>query len=334
MDAFIRTHLRPVDECIICTQPFSATHQPVALDCKHIFGHKCIEKWVRIGKGKNDSCPICRHVLLEKKNSRPGFDAPSVWKRLCKLPIERLNEFMKELWKGIRETWQQQPDGKFTVTELLDKVVFPALIKTGAQAWSGAHDALTDAYNLIAASWDSLGRPDRADGLAIPLVRLTRLMSSASTTTTKWLTSLPQANELFWKANECLGLTEEHVSWDFIMEAAKPESNRYLPLLHLYMMLISHSIEINPEPKQMPTRRHEIMNLVVERCCTRIGSCYISKPSNQFKEKLVVVFEELRRYQFEKNRWGLRGHKGESALVKGIWAIAGWVADGECSNSP
>lgn len=326
MDNFIKTQLLPVDECIVCTEPFSATHKPVALNCKHIFGHECIERWIRSGRGNKASCPVCRHVLVERKNARPAFDTHSLWRRLCELPPDCLHGFMSWLWKGIRELWQRKPDGKFKTTDILEKVIFPALITTGAQAWSGSHDALTDAYNLIAASWDSLERPNRADGLAIPLVRLTRLMVSASQVTKRWLTSLRQVNELFWKANECLGLTEECISWDVINDAANLESDRYFPLLHLYTMLISHGLEMNPEPENMPTRRHEIMNLVIERCCKKIGSeCYAGRPSNSFKDSLLVVFQELRRYQLGKNRWSLKGHNGEVAIVKGLWALGGWV---------
>ena len=328
MDTFIKTQLRPVDECIVCTEPFSATHQPVALDCKHIFGHKCISKWVLDGRGNNASCPVCRHVIVARKNPRPAFDAPSIWKRLCELPLEHLHAFMTELWIGIRCLWKCKLDGKFTVSELLEKAIFPALIQTAAQAWGGPHDALTDAYNLIAASWDSLGRPDRAEGLAIPLVRLARLVSSVSTTLPSYLPDLLRTTRLIWKANACLGLTEENISWDFIAHASKLESDRHFPLLHLYTVLISQSIAHKSGPQQLqalPTRRHEIMNLVLEKCCTKVGKLnFSSKPSNEFKDALVLVFQELWRYQHEQMRLSLRGHPGEHTIVKGIWAIAGW----------
>ncbi|KAF2622443.1 hypothetical protein BU25DRAFT_352249 [Macroventuria anomochaeta] len=326
MEAFIKTQLRPVDQCVVCTEPFSATHQPVALDCKHIFGHKCISRWVQDGRGNNASCPVCRHVLVARKNPQPAFDAPSIWKRLCELPLERLHAFMEKLWIGIRDLWKRKPDSKFTISELLEKAIFPALIETGAQAWSGSHDAFTDAYNLIAASWDSLGRPDRAEGLAVPLVRLARLVSSTATTLPLYLTDLSRTTRLIWKANACLGLTEENISWESIMDVSKLESDRHFPLLHLYTVLISQSIAHKSGPQQpLPTRRYEIMNLVVERCCTKIGrSSYTGKPSNDFKDTLVFVFQELWRYQHEQARLSLRGHAGEETIVRGIWAIAGW----------
>ena len=326
MDVYIKTQLRPVDECAVCTEPFSAAHQPVALDCKHIFGHKCILRWVQDGRGNNASCPVCRHVLITRKNLRPAFEASSIWNGLCELPLDRLHNFMERLWIGIRNLWQRKPDGRFTVIELLEKAIFPALIQAGGEGWSGPHDAFTDAYNLIAASWDSLGRPDRAEGLAIPLVRLARLVISTSATLPSYLTDLSRTTRLIWEANACLGLTEKALSWDFIMEASNLETDRHLPLLHLYTVLISQSIAHMSGPQQaLPTRRHEVMNLVLQKCCTKIGKpSYTSKPSNAFKDTLVFVFQELWRYQHEQGRLSLRGHPGEETIVRGIWAIAGW----------
>ncbi|KAF2999475.1 hypothetical protein E8E13_008436 [Curvularia kusanoi] len=326
MEAFIKTQLRPVEECIVCTEPFSATHQPVTLDCKHIFGHKCITKWLQDGRGSTATCPICRHVLVARRNPQPTFDAPAIWKRVCELPLERLHLFMKKLWTCIRDLWKRKPDGKFTTSDLLERATFPALIEASGETWSGAHDAFTDAYNLIAASWDSLGRPDRAEGLAIPFVRLARLVSGSAATLPLYLTDLPRTTRLIWKANACLGLTEENISWETIISASKLGSDRHFPLLHLYTALISQSVAHNCGPHQvLPTKRHEFMNLVVEKCCTKIGkACFVGKPSSEFKDALVFVFHELWRYQHEQARLSLRGHAGEDTIVKGVWAIAAW----------
>lgn len=233
---------------------------------------------------------------------------------------------MGELWIGIRNLWKRKPDGKFTIAELLEKAIFPALIETGAQAWSGSHNALTDAYNLIAASWDSLGRPNTAEGLAIPFVRLARLVSSAATTLPLYLTDLSRTSRLIWRANACLDLNEANISWDCIITASKLDSEHHFPLLHLYTVLVSQSIAHNSGPQQpLPTERHEIMNLVVQRCCTKVGqACYTGKPSNEFKDTLVCVFQELWRYQHEQTRLSLRGHADEEAIVRGMWAIANW----------
>jgi hypothetical protein len=330
MENFINTQLHPCETCQICTEYFSATHQPVKLPCKHIFGHECIKKWLRTGHGNNTSCPNCRYVVVEKHGAKSSFDVPSIWKALCEQPPERLHNFMIQVWSGLQNLWQHKPDGQFTVTELLDQAIIPALVQAASP--NGARnirddDPVLDCYNLVAASWDSLGRPDIASGLAIPLVRLARLMSSASTTLPKWLTTVPRTNRLFWKANASLDLTESDISWDQIIEASDLASDRYFSLLHLYTTLISQSIAHNSQPTQWPIKRHEVMNLVVERCCKKIGGdAWASKPSNEFKDVLVVVYEELRRYQLEKRKPSLRGHDGEEGVVKGIWALAGWSA--------
>ncbi|OAL04794.1 hypothetical protein IQ06DRAFT_365373 [Phaeosphaeriaceae sp. SRC1lsM3a] len=329
MEQFINSQLRPVEACIICTEPFGADHQPVSLPCKHIFGHECIKRWLRVGRGNNTSCPQCRDVVVLKCGARTAFDVPSIWNAMCEQPPERLHIFMTEIWSGLQLLWQRKSTGKFSVTEILEAAIIPALVQTTnptAPRQRREHDPLLDCYNLIAASWDSLGRPDTTTGLAIPLVRLARLMSSASSTIPKWLTTVERINHLFWKANACLNLTMTDISWDIIMAASQHLADtQHFPLLHLYTMLISQSISHSAQPKTWPCRRHEIMNLVVERCCKKIGGGYwTSQPSNEFKEVLVVVYEELRRCQLKKKKPSLKGHEGENSVVKGLWAVASW----------
>jgi hypothetical protein len=329
MENFIQNNLHPVECCTICTEPFGAEHQPVTLRCKHIFGHKCIKKWLRIGRGNNTSCPNCREVIYEQQETKSVFDVPSIWTALCEQPPERLHNFMAKVWTGLRTLWQRKPDGKFSVTELLDIAIIPALVQTASPNASRQHhenDPILDCYNLIAASWDSLDRPNTATGLAIPLVRLARLMSSASSTIPKWLTTVPRTNRLFWTANACLGVTQSDISWDFVVAASNNTAkSQHFPLLHLYTMLLSQSISHNAKPFTWPVRRHEIMNLVVERCCKKIGGdTWTGKPTNEFKDGLVFVYEELRRYQLHKKKQSLRGHDGEDNVVKGMWALAVW----------
>jgi hypothetical protein len=102
---------------------------------------------------------------------------------------------------------------------------------------------------------------------------------------------------------------------------------RYFDLLHLYTVLISQSIAHFPAPQPYPSKRHEVVNLVVERCCVKIGGSgcgWKGRPGNELKDTLVIVYEELRRYQIEKGRMSLRGHHEEEAVVRGIWALAAW----------
>lgn len=330
MEKFLNTQLHPADRCSICTEHFSATHQPVALPCKHIFGHGCIRKWLKGGQGNTNACPTCRYVLVPKPNPRGAFDIPTIWKALCDQPPERLHAFMMKMWSGLQILWQRYPTGSFTVTSILDQAVIPALISASRSARPAAdrnQDAILDCYNLIAASWDSLGRPNLATGLAVPLVRLARLMASAGAVLPKWLTTSSRANRLIWRANACLPITEEHISWDFIIEAAQLTSARYFHLLHLYTVFISQGIAHFPTPRPYPAKRHEVMNLIVERCCLKIGGngcTWKGKPNNGLKDTLVGVYEELRRYQLDKGKMSLRGHEGEDVLVRGIWALAGW----------
>jgi hypothetical protein len=329
MQNFIDTQLHPVDTCLICTEAFSADHQPVTLPCKHIFGYECIKKWLHTGRGNSNRCPHCRCVVYKKPNLTDRFDVPSIWKALCEQPSERLHIFMKKTWSSLQILWQRKPDGIFTITELLDQAIIPALVQTASlDILRSIHDndPFIDCYNLIATSWDSLGRPDIASGLAIPLVRLARLMSGASSTLPKWLTTVSRTNQLFWKANACLSVTDSDISWNHIIAASQDViSTQYFPLLHLYTMLISQSISHDTNPRQWPIRRHEIMNLVVERCCKRIGGqSWRSRPSNELKDLLVVVYEELRRHHCKKQKPSLRGHDVEEDVVKGIWLLARW----------
>jgi hypothetical protein len=119
-------------------------------------------------------------------------------------------------------------------------------------------------------------------------------------------------------------MTEGNIDWRYIVEAAKLEDQQYFPLLHLYTVLISQSIAHKEMPREWPTRRHEIMNLAVERCCRKIGGDWDGKASNEFKELLVVVFDELKRHQLDNGKLSLRGHPGEEHVVMGLWGIATW----------
>ncbi|KNG52797.1 gar1-domain-containing protein, partial [Stemphylium lycopersici] len=234
----------------------------------------CIRKWLKGGQGNTNACPTCRYVLVPKPSPRGTFDTPTIWKALCDQPPERLHTVTMNIWSGLQILWQRHPMGSFTVTSILDQAVIPALISASRYARppvDRSQDAILDCHNLIAASWDSLGRPNLATGLAVPLVRLARLMASAGAVLPKWLTTSSRTNRLIWRANACLPITEEHITWDFIIEAAQLTSARYFHLLHLYTVFISQSIAHFPAPRPYPVKRHEVMNMVVERCCLKIG---------------------------------------------------------------
>jgi hypothetical protein len=327
MENFLNTQLHPADTCNICTEHFSADHQPVALPCKHIFGHECIKRWLSSGRGNTNACPTCRYICVPKSNPRATFDVPSIWNALCSQSPERLHAFMTKIWSGTQILWQRHPSGLFSVIDILDEAIIPALMATASRTSTPndrSPDPMLDAYNLVAASWDSLGRPDTATGLAIPLVRLARLTASAGAVLPKWLTTNPRANRLIWRANACLPITSDTIDWDFVIQASRLEDETYMSLLHLYTVLVSQGIAHYAAPNPYPMKRHEVMNLVVERCCTNIGMGWKGKPGSKFKDTLVGVYEELRRYQLEKGKMSLRGHDGEEGVVRGMWALAGW----------
>jgi hypothetical protein len=327
MENFLNTQLHPADICSICTEHFSAEHQPVALPCKHIFGHECIKRWLFSGRGNTNACPTCRYICVPKSSSQVTFDVPSIWSALCSQQPERLHAFMTEVWSGTQVLWQRHPSGVFSVTDILDDAIIPALIATATRTSTPqdrSPDPMLDAYNLVAASWDSLGRPDTATGLAIPLARLARLTASAGAVLPRWLTTNPRANRLIWRANACLPITADVIDWSYIEEASKLKDDTYLPLLQLYTVLISQGIAHHAAPTPYPSKRHEVMNLVVKRCCSKIGVGWKGKPRAGFKNALVGVYEELRRYQLEKGKMSLRGHDGEEEVVRGMWALAGW----------
>ncbi|PSN74930.1 hypothetical protein BS50DRAFT_479998 [Corynespora cassiicola Philippines] len=322
MDDFLDTQLLPTEACIVCTETFSSTHQPVALRCNHILGYSCLKKWIRSGHGNTNACPFCRQVIFETPKSRDtSFDPPSIWKALNEQPTERRCAFMSELWKRQQTLWTKDQTGNFSVTSLLNEVVIPSLAKIG----NGESNPFTDCRDLVFASWRSLGRPNAAHGLAVPLVRLARLMSQASSIMPKWLTSVQRMNVLFWEANSCFGLSATTLSWNHLIEAAHLNVPRYFPLLHVYTVLVSQNIVHNPEPREWPKKRHEVMNLVVDRCVKRIGWRWEGKPSNDFKDMLVFVYEELRRHQLDGGRLSLRGREGEENVVKGLWGMAAWT---------
>lgn len=322
--------LLPVEDCAICGDAFGTTHHPAALPCKHIFGHACIEKWFNNGKGNNRACPTCRFVVVVKKESpEPPFTVSSIWAALTEQPLDRLHAFMRHIWNRLQMLWQQTPDGNFTVTQILEGAIIPALLQTGREvsiSQNRMQNAMIDSYNLVVGTRDSRRQPNTAIGLAIPLVRLARLMSSASTTLPKWLTTNPQANHLIWRANACIGLTETEIRWEPIIEASRLKNEQHFPLLYLYTVLLSQSIAHSSPPSPWPIKRHEVMNLVVDRCCTRIGRLgWQGRPTNHFKEILVTVYEDLRRYHLEKKGMTLKGDEGEDVVVKGIWALAQWT---------
>lgn len=57
--------LDPEDrDCTICYEAYSSEDVPTKLPgCGHVFGTKCLKRWIRSGRDHN-RCPTCRHVLF------------------------------------------------------------------------------------------------------------------------------------------------------------------------------------------------------------------------------------------------------------------------------
>ncbi|KAL5426330.1 hypothetical protein PMIN04_002023 [Paraphaeosphaeria minitans] len=315
MDNFIRTKLQPSGSCIICSDPFSASHQPVALSCHHIFGHACIKNWLHNGRGATNNCPICRAEIYTPTDGG-AFTSASIWTALCAAPPDRLHDFLSSLWPRVAALFADDPTGAFTTRDLLSHALLPALLSMHNADAAGP---FADAHSLVASTWNSLGRPNSASGLAIPLVRLARLMAQTSSILPKWITTVPRTSLLFWRANACLGTSSSEISWAPLAEAAGLSNPRYFSFLHLYTVLLSQHIV-----HARPTHTGPSHNSIIERCCTKIGGEWVGKPADGFKESVVGVYEELRRHQLEEKRISLRGHEEEKGVVTGLWAMAGW----------
>jgi hypothetical protein len=313
METFIRTKLQPSGSCIICSDPFSADHQPVALQCHHIFGHACIKNWLHNGRGATNSCPICRREIYTPSDGG-AFTTASIWAALCASPADGIHDFMTALWPRVAALSADDPSGASNVRDLLGQAVLPAL-----HTMRDTARPFADAHALIFSTWNSLGRPNSTSGLATPLVRLARLMAQTSGILPKWITTVPRTSTLFWRANACLPPTSPNLSWAPLSEAAALANPRYFPFLHLYTVLLSQSI-VHARPSHAELSDAAIL----WRCCNRIGGEWSGKPDDAFKDGVVGVYVELRRHQLEAKRISLRGHEEERGVVTGLWAMAGW----------
>ena len=71
----------PAEEqkCPICMEKYYGLHQrecPVRLPCNHVFGKSCLLTWFKspATNRKNNCCPLCRAVLLERAPILPAMD--------------------------------------------------------------------------------------------------------------------------------------------------------------------------------------------------------------------------------------------------------------------
>jgi hypothetical protein len=311
MEDYIRS-LQPIDDCHICHEPFGAGHQPTVLACKHIFGHGCILSWLQDGEGNTNSCPICRHMLFEDAS---GLSNQDLWARLCQAPLAKIRKFVELVRDGARRFMDRYLRGN--VCYAVHEIIRPAL-------WIVASRQPYDPFlkcHMRLGTYTS----QQAEGLAIPFYRLLRLMDIAYAAVESHIVTRPSFNDLLWKANAYIPYNAEIISWEQLTAISTRLDGQDMPLLHLFSALISQDIEQHAKTTPIPKRRHEKMNLVVARYCNKIGMSFDGKPSNEFKDKLAIVYEELRRHQEEYGRMSLRGDTGEKHIVKGLWQTASWV---------
>ncbi|KAF2265201.1 hypothetical protein CC78DRAFT_543501 [Lojkania enalia] len=298
METFINRQLNPTTECPICLTTFDEHRALVALE------------W------NVEGCPVCRDNLFahDRPETLSPFTPTMIWNSLCKQAPAQLHIFIRSIWRRLES---------LVDLDILNDTLLPALNDAGTLGQE--INPFTQCALLLQALYDGTG-VTTAHSLAVPLIRLARMMEDVFSQLPPYLRNVQRINILLWKANACVGLHDDSIRWDYLNEASTLASNHYFPLLFLYTIMISQSLAHHPSSNHWPKKRHERMNLVVERCCHTIGSDWAGNPSRTFKDKLVIVYEELRRHQCEIGRMSLRGKDGEENIVRGLWQTAAWNA--------
>jgi len=98
-------------ECAVCMEGYDANHPPIILDCRHIFGEKCVKRWIESGNGL---CPNCRAPLYREDTAvptseevqPPPIEVPTgvvreepvipTSQEIPQLPMEVLADFIRE----------------------------------------------------------------------------------------------------------------------------------------------------------------------------------------------------------------------------------------------
>ncbi|KAF2729473.1 hypothetical protein EJ04DRAFT_546284 [Polyplosphaeria fusca] len=317
MEHLLTRLLNPTTACPICQLSFDEQqHAPVALACRHIFGNNCLKEWLQGGHGNIDCCPVCRDRLLadDRPEELPNFSPGEIWKGLREQSDIRLNNFMSSVWRGL------QGD---TVLDILNDAIIPALMSAGTLREDTSINPFTQCHLLLHALYHGTG-VNTAHSLAVPLIRLARLMEHAFPLLPPHLNNRRETNMLLWNANACIPLAEDNIRWSFLSEASTLTNDGYFPLLQLYTVLMSQNIAHHLNASHWPKRKEDKVSMVMERCCRIIGNTWVDAPDAEFKGRLVAVYEELRRHQQEFGRVSLRGKEGEENIVRGLWQMAGW----------
>jgi E3 ubiquitin-protein ligase RFWD3 len=89
------------DECIICMDPIMShgDHRAACLICGHIFGQKCIEKWVKSTDKEKRVCPQCK-TPAKLADIRTLFTSKQV---LCVVDNSEMDGVRKDLIAARKE---------------------------------------------------------------------------------------------------------------------------------------------------------------------------------------------------------------------------------------
>jgi hypothetical protein len=130
---FLRKDVNVVEDCAICHEAFSSTHQPARITnskCTHIFGARCIRKWSNSNNEQANTCPLCREELF-KKPKVPAFTNRAM--RVCTIYVPWLNSthsrdtaksFIREFW---RQLWPLQQELHIYDCEI-DHAIFKTIL--------------------------------------------------------------------------------------------------------------------------------------------------------------------------------------------------------------
>ena len=64
LDSVEKVDTTDSDDCSICFTEYNSDNV-VKLPCDHLFHKECIEKWLKTEDKENNSCPLCRDVVLK-----------------------------------------------------------------------------------------------------------------------------------------------------------------------------------------------------------------------------------------------------------------------------
>jgi len=328
---WLQKYLQICATCSICEKPYSAIHIPVVLrHCGHVFGYQCLantlyggevdleEAWCLthgIDRG-SATCPSCdAHVLdsLVEHNARTALERITS-DTLVPDHLSKLDAFVEQLREGVA-TVDLNAERKnlmsfFGACYTSDAVDF---LHNALQDAASAGGYFSPFHDIITAS--RVGKPQV---MLFPLIRFCYLLWDVHHTMRR-KTSL-DINKLLWEGNRCLGLDKPLVQWEEVVEASELDDARLFPLVHCFTMLVSQAlVRFNLSE---PWKGDDKLEKGRQMALSTVGVHFEGKPSDEWLSKLVIVVNELKRYQFEMGKEPLSGRAAETHIVRGWWSMA------------